>query len=204
MTSPNPSPTRSTTKANSYLLARRQERRNLNTSIDSEGKERDETYSSIDNEDLTEGNKNLGPPSPNPNNATNSSETQRQDQAEKAYHYLTQRRAKRRLRSLVTAHPPPELNTETAPTAINSSERELVNPPPTITPRTPNKMTEPQRLIVLVSKGVSDRTQASNQSRAMTLLLSKGAPFVEVDGMDPNQKERYVPQFSSTSQLFLL
>jgi hypothetical protein len=194
MTSPNPSPTRSTSKANSYLLARRQERRNLNESIDSEGKERDETYNSIDNKDLVEGNNNNSspPPSPDPNTTTSSSETQRQDQAEKAYHYLTQRRAKRRLRSLVTAPPSPHHSTETGTPTTLSSDSVLVNPPTRITPHTPNKMTEPQRLIVLISKGVSDRTQASNQSRAMTLLLSKGAPFVEVDGMDPNQKERCV------------
>ena len=191
MTSPNPSPTRSTSKANSYLLARRQERRNLNKSIDPESKERHTTHSSIDNGDLAEGT-NSSPSSPNPSHITGSGEIQRQDQADKAYHYLSQRRAKRRLRSLVPPSPP-QHNTETAPTPIIPSDGSVfVNPPPAITPRAPHTMAEPQRLIVLISKGVSDRTQASNQSRAMTLLLSKRAPFVEVDGMDPNQKERYV------------
>lgn len=45
-------------------------------------------------------------------------------------------------------------------------------------------------LIVLISNGVPDRNQAKNQWRAMNLLEAKGAPYVVVDGMDLNQRER--------------
>mmetsp|Transcript_24426 Transcript_24426/g.56921 ORF Transcript_24426/g.56921 Transcript_24426/m.56921 type:complete len:121 (-) Transcript_24426:148-510(-) len=51
-------------------------------------------------------------------------------------------------------------------------------------------MSEKKKLIVLISEGVSDRVQATNQSRALTMLNSKGVPFETIDGMDPNQRER--------------
>mmetsp|Transcript_17367 Transcript_17367/g.25489 ORF Transcript_17367/g.25489 Transcript_17367/m.25489 type:complete len:111 (+) Transcript_17367:106-438(+) len=47
-----------------------------------------------------------------------------------------------------------------------------------------------QKLLVLISKGVSDRTQASNQRRAITILDSKGIPYETIDGMDPDQRDR--------------
>lgn len=46
-----------------------------------------------------------------------------------------------------------------------------------------------KKLLVLISHGVSDRTQATNQSRALTLLKAKNCPYIEVDGMDPELKE---------------
>ena len=47
-------------------------------------------------------------------------------------------------------------------------------------------------LVVLVSNGVSDLTQASNQRKARTILKAKNTPHVEVDGMSPEHRERYV------------
>ena len=47
-------------------------------------------------------------------------------------------------------------------------------------------------LVVLISNGVSDRYQRARQERALTMLTSEKVPFVTVDGMDPNQRERYV------------
>uniref|UniRef100_A0A6U0TD43 Glutaredoxin domain-containing protein n=1 Tax=Eucampia antarctica TaxID=49252 RepID=A0A6U0TD43_9STRA len=44
--------------------------------------------------------------------------------------------------------------------------------------------------IVLVSKGVSDRTQREHQRRASLILESKNIPYVTVDGMDPEQRVR--------------
>jgi len=50
-------------------------------------------------------------------------------------------------------------------------------------------MSEQKKLLVLISRGVSDRTQAANQSRALTLLRAKNTPYLEVDGNDPEMKE---------------
>lgn len=50
-------------------------------------------------------------------------------------------------------------------------------------------MSEQKKLLILISKGVSDRTQATNQSRTLTLLQAKRTPYIAVDGMDPNMKE---------------
>lgn len=50
-------------------------------------------------------------------------------------------------------------------------------------------MSEQKKLLVLISRGVSDRTQATNQERAFTLLRAKQTPYIEVDGMDPELKE---------------
>lgn len=163
-----PSPTRSTNKANSYLQTRRQGRRHQNASVDPLSEEKGGTESAVSTQEVAE-----SPASP-----PDSSGERHQDQAEKAYKYLAQRRAKRRNRCLVSAQLE---NPESSPTATQN--------PPNLSAE---NMAEPQILIVLVSNGVSDRTQASNQSRARTLLQSKGTPHVEVDGMDPNQKERCV------------
>ncbi len=51
-------------------------------------------------------------------------------------------------------------------------------------------MTEKKVLVVLVSNGVSDLTQASNQRKAFNILKAKKTPFVEVDGMSPAHRER--------------
>jgi len=47
-----------------------------------------------------------------------------------------------------------------------------------------------KRLVVLLSRGVSDRTQKSNQQHALSILAARETPYEEVDGMDPTQKER--------------
>ena len=47
-----------------------------------------------------------------------------------------------------------------------------------------------KRLVVLISKGVSDRTQKTNQQRALSILNARKTPYEEVDGMDSTQKER--------------
>ena len=47
-----------------------------------------------------------------------------------------------------------------------------------------------KKLLVLISEGVSDRTQADNQAKAFNLLRAKKVPFETVNGMDPNQRER--------------
>ena len=43
-------------------------------------------------------------------------------------------------------------------------------------------------MVVLISRGVSDRSQASNQSRALSILDARGVPYETVDGMDPSQR----------------
>lgn len=178
MTPDTPSPTRSTSKANSYLLARRQGRRNQDAPSDTLGEEKGGTKESTFSTFSTDAEAPRDEAGESSLSPQDSGSARQQDPAEKAYKYLAQRRAKRRNRCLVSIQ---SHNLETAPA--------IPQPPPT--PSAP-KMEEPQRLVVLVSNGVSDRTQSSNQSRARTLLQSRGTPHVEVDGMDPNQKERCV------------
>ena len=48
-----------------------------------------------------------------------------------------------------------------------------------------------KKLIFLISDGVSDRAQAQKQFRALTILQAKKTPFEPVDGMNPEQKERW-------------
>ena len=50
--------------------------------------------------------------------------------------------------------------------------------------------TKEKKLLVLISEGVSDRTQADHQKKALNLLRVKNVPFETVNGMDPNQRER--------------
>jgi len=50
-------------------------------------------------------------------------------------------------------------------------------------------MSEKKILVVLVSNGVSDLTQASSQRKTMNLLNAKKLPYVEVDGMNPEHRE---------------
>eukprot|EP00586_Coscinodiscus_wailesii_P022718 CAMPEP_0172494476 /NCGR_PEP_ID=MMETSP1066-20121228/48921_1 /TAXON_ID=671091 /ORGANISM="Coscinodiscus wailesii, Strain CCMP2513" /LENGTH=112 /DNA_ID=CAMNT_0013265475 /DNA_START=116 /DNA_END=457 /DNA_ORIENTATION=+ len=45
-------------------------------------------------------------------------------------------------------------------------------------------------LLILISKGVTDRKQATEQARAFQLFEAKGIPCTTVDGMDPAQRER--------------
>eukprot|EP00578_Thalassiosira_sp_NH16_P008162 CAMPEP_0181109716 /NCGR_PEP_ID=MMETSP1071-20121207/18325_1 /TAXON_ID=35127 /ORGANISM="Thalassiosira sp., Strain NH16" /LENGTH=122 /DNA_ID=CAMNT_0023193431 /DNA_START=279 /DNA_END=647 /DNA_ORIENTATION=+ len=51
-------------------------------------------------------------------------------------------------------------------------------------------MSEPKKLICLVSHGVHDRKQADNQSKALDWFGTRKVPHTVVDGMDPNQRER--------------
>ena len=44
-------------------------------------------------------------------------------------------------------------------------------------------------VLALVSEGVIDRVQASNQRRALFLLDAKKVPYEKVDGMDPTQRK---------------
>ena len=44
--------------------------------------------------------------------------------------------------------------------------------------------------VCLVSNGVSDHVQASRQRKTMTILKAKKLPYVEVDGMNPEHRER--------------
>lgn len=50
-------------------------------------------------------------------------------------------------------------------------------------------MSDPKKLICLVSKGCHDRQQSANQSRALDWLASRKVPHTVVDGMDPEQRE---------------
>ena len=51
-------------------------------------------------------------------------------------------------------------------------------------------MSDKKVLVVLVSNGVSDLTQASNQRKALTILQGRRTPYVEVDGMLPEHRDR--------------
>ena len=48
---------------------------------------------------------------------------------------------------------------------------------------------EKRPVLALVSEGVIDRVQSSNQRRALFLLDARGVPYEKVDGMDPAQRE---------------
>ncbi len=57
-------------------------------------------------------------------------------------------------------------------------------------------MSEPKRLLCLVSKGCHDRSQRSNQLKALSWFNSRAVPHVVIDGMDPNQRERRTKLFN--------
>mmetsp|Transcript_28603 Transcript_28603/g.43966 ORF Transcript_28603/g.43966 Transcript_28603/m.43966 type:complete len:135 (+) Transcript_28603:143-547(+) len=46
-----------------------------------------------------------------------------------------------------------------------------------------------RKLLILISQGVSDRKQASNQSSALSLMKARKVPYVFVDGMDASQRD---------------
>lgn len=50
-------------------------------------------------------------------------------------------------------------------------------------------MSEPKKLICLISRGCPDRTQSGNQSKVLDWLHSWKVPHSIVDGMDPAQRE---------------
>jgi len=49
-------------------------------------------------------------------------------------------------------------------------------------------MSDKKIFVALVSNGVSDLTQASNQRNAQTILKARNLPHVEVDGMNPDHR----------------
>ena len=51
-------------------------------------------------------------------------------------------------------------------------------------------MSEPKKLICLISIGCHDRIQSSNQNSSLDWLKSRKVPHSTVDGMDPSQRER--------------
>ena len=51
------------------------------------------------------------------------------------------------------------------------------------------EMAEEKKLLVLISRGVSNRTQAANQLRTFTILKAKNTPYIEVDGNDPELRD---------------
>lgn len=168
-----PSSTHSTNKANSVLARRRERRRNLESNQTSNpllenGEETNLNLPSTEAE--AEPFEKEEPAQAAP--ATVTPIAQRRQDQEKANNYLAQRRARRR-RARELQSPP-----------------ELEATPPSVEKNSQITMAEPQRLIVLMSEGVSDRTQASNQSRALNLLEAKKIPHIAVDGMDPAQRER--------------
>jgi len=46
------------------------------------------------------------------------------------------------------------------------------------------------RLVALLSRGVSDRTQSAHQQHCLAILKARKTPYCVVDGMDPRQKAR--------------
>jgi len=51
-------------------------------------------------------------------------------------------------------------------------------------------MSDPKKLIILISNGCHDRTQSANQEKALHWFTSKKVPHEVCDGMDPEQIER--------------
>lgn len=51
-------------------------------------------------------------------------------------------------------------------------------------------MSDPKKLICLVSMGCHDRTQSSNQEKALSWFASRKVPHTIVDGMDGEQRDR--------------
>ncbi|KAL7541519.1 hypothetical protein ACHAWF_006976 [Thalassiosira exigua] len=50
-------------------------------------------------------------------------------------------------------------------------------------------MSDPKKLLCLISKGCHDRTQSANQSKALDWFVSRNVPHTVIDGMDPEQRE---------------
>jgi hypothetical protein len=164
-------PTHSTSKANDYLARRRERRRNQI------GKESGRPGVTAETAGKIAGEKSKSSALPSFSRASQG--VQRQEPTEKAYARLSQRRARRR--QIQGANHQEE--TTKSPAVSPESDKPSVE-------RDSANMSEPKKLIVLISNGVSNRIQAANQSRALTLLQAKGTPFLTVDGMDPEQKEK--------------
>jgi hypothetical protein len=179
------SSTKSTNKANSALARRRERRRN---SASDQSSPRSDTARELAttptrSEPLSPIRKEQPAPASTVTPDSAVSSERRHDQ-EKANNYLSQRRARRR-----------KARQSNPPATTQDIEPNPAAPPSPATVEqiiTPPIMSAPQRLIVLISDGVSDRIQASNQSRALQLLKTKKITYVTVDGMDTNQRARYV------------
>ena len=50
-------------------------------------------------------------------------------------------------------------------------------------------MSDPKKLICLISRGCHDRTQSTNQSKALDWLSTRGVPHTIVDGNDIDQRD---------------
>ena len=50
-------------------------------------------------------------------------------------------------------------------------------------------MSNPKKLLCLISKGCHDRTQSSNQEKALNWFINRHVPHNIIDGMDPEQRE---------------
>jgi len=50
-------------------------------------------------------------------------------------------------------------------------------------------MSDPKKLVCLISRGCHDRTQSSNQSKAQDWFTARAVPYSTVDGMDLAQRE---------------
>lgn len=50
-------------------------------------------------------------------------------------------------------------------------------------------MSDPKKLICLISRGCHDRTQSSNQSKSLDWLDSKKVPHTDIDGGDPDERD---------------
>ena len=57
-------------------------------------------------------------------------------------------------------------------------------------------LSEPKKLLCLVSKGCHDRSQVTNQLKALSWFNSRAVPHIVIDGMDPNQRERRTRLFN--------
>ena len=82
---------------------------------------------------------------------------------------------------------------------VSSDEQPVVESKDVI--ETTNVTTSPvnnakARMVVLISRGVHDPTQAANQNATTDLLTNLSIPYDIVDGMDPSQREKRDSFFS--------
>lgn len=150
----NRTPTKSVIKASILLASRREKRRDLDQAFTREPHQKEHFIGKESRKDIT-------------CLSHSSNFLLRQDQVEKSYRRLTQRRSR-----------------------SQQDQQEITDRENYVTTKSIT-MSKAKTLIVLVSNGVSDRVQSANQGRALMLLQAKKVPFVEVDGMDVAQKERY-------------
>eukprot|EP00566_Odontella_aurita_P028909 CAMPEP_0113572050 /NCGR_PEP_ID=MMETSP0015_2-20120614/25886_1 /TAXON_ID=2838 /ORGANISM="Odontella" /LENGTH=150 /DNA_ID=CAMNT_0000475053 /DNA_START=213 /DNA_END=665 /DNA_ORIENTATION=- /assembly_acc=CAM_ASM_000160 len=75
----------------------------------------------------------------------------------------------------------------------------------------PSSSVDPKKkLLVLISNGLVDRTQSSNQSSSLALLNARGTPYETLDGMELSNRARRNELFAASGirgnypQLFLV